>query len=99
MPGDLRAWDAKIDGPGWVIGVEAETRLRDLQEIKRRIALKQRDDDVDHVILLLSATRNNRAVVREFRTDLVDSFPVSSVRAIERLSSGASPRGSAVVIL
>jgi transcriptional regulator with XRE-family HTH domain len=31
IAGDLRAWDASIDGPGWTVYVDAETRIRDVQ--------------------------------------------------------------------
>ena len=57
IPGDLRAWDATIVGPGFGVGVEAETRLRDLQAAARRTNLKQRDGELDHVILLVADTR------------------------------------------
>jgi len=43
IPGDLRAWDAVVIGRGWHLPVEAETRIRDLQALLRRLALKQRD--------------------------------------------------------
>jgi hypothetical protein len=39
---------------GLRIGVEAETRARDRQELQRRVALKRRDGGVDRVILLLA---------------------------------------------
>jgi hypothetical protein len=42
-PRDFRAWDAVVSGAGWTIGVEAETHVRDLQALERRLALKQRD--------------------------------------------------------
>src|SRR5258705_2010846 len=58
--GDRRAWDALIRGEGWVIAVEAETVLDDLQAVERRIALKQRDGGIDHVILLVADTRRDR---------------------------------------
>jgi transcriptional regulator with XRE-family HTH domain len=35
IPGDGRAWDDVVDGPGWSLPVEAETRLRDVQALHR----------------------------------------------------------------
>ena len=46
------------------VAVEAETRVTDFQALARRIALKQRDDSVERVILLVAATRGNRGAVR-----------------------------------
>ncbi len=43
IPGDRRAWDGVIQGPGWRYGVEAETAPRDSQSLARRLSLKQRD--------------------------------------------------------
>jgi transcriptional regulator with XRE-family HTH domain len=56
-PGDLRAWDIMLVGPGWRHGYEAETRPRDRQALERRLALKARDGDVDAVSLLLADSR------------------------------------------
>jgi hypothetical protein len=97
--GDLRAWDATISGEGWSVGVEAEMRPRDLQALRRRIALKQRDGEMPIVILLLADTRHNRALVREHADDLSDSFPLSGARALELLRAGASPTATPIILL
>ena len=62
---DRRAWDAVIEGPGWRLGVEAETRLVDVQSLERRVALKERDGDVSAVILLVNDTAHNRRVIAQ----------------------------------
>jgi hypothetical protein len=62
-PGDRRAFDAVIGGAGETIAVEAETRFRDLQAVRRRIAAKCRDANVSRVILLVLDSRTNRAVL------------------------------------
>lgn len=97
--GDLRAWDATVAGTGWRIGVEAETRPRDVQALRRRIALKQRDGEMEHVILLLGATRHNRELLRDHAPDLLDGFPMPSARALELLTAGADPGASSIVLL
>jgi transcriptional regulator with XRE-family HTH domain len=99
LPGDHRAWDALIVIERVRIGVEAETRVRDLQELERRLALKHRDGAVDHVILLLAATRHNRLLVREQGERLLASFPVAGRAALERLAMPADPGGSAIILL
>lgn len=68
IAGDQRAWDASIDGPGWTVFVDAETRVRDVQALQRRTALKRRDTETDRVILLIADTRSNRAVLASLST-------------------------------
>lgn len=97
--GDMRAWDAAIEGPGFAIGVEAETRVRDGQEIERRLSTKQRDGGMDHVILLLADTRSNRQFVRDRRASLEAKFPVSARKALAALADGRSPGGNSLVLL
>jgi len=99
IPGDLRAWDAMVTGDRWRCGIEAETRPRDGQALERRIALKQRDGEVDFVILLLLDSRHNRAFVREHADLLHARFPVAGARALELLGAGVAPGGNAVVLL
>lgn len=96
---DLRAWDAVIAGDGWADAVEAEVRLRDLQALDRRVALKQRDGAVDHVVLLVWNTRTNRDVLREFGSALRPNFPIPGERALELLQAGVHPGGNAVILL
>lgn len=98
IAGDRRAWDAVIEGRGWRVAVDAETRLRDVQALTRRIALKQRDDRVDVVILLVADTRHNRHVLRLAAPDLIATFPVAGREAMHALSEGRQPSGSAIVL-
>ena len=96
---DLRAWDGFITGPTFRIGVEAETRIRDLQALTRRIGLKQRDSNVDHVILLLAGTRWNRGLVRSHAADLATQFPSASRDVIAALHAGRDPGASGIILL
>jgi len=98
IAGDLRAWDATIRGPTWLIGVEAETVLQDLQAIERRLALKRRDGGLDHVLLLVADTRRNRAALAAAPAAFAD-FSRDSRTVLRRLASGSSPGTSAIVIL
>lgn len=99
IPGDLRAWDATASNPAVRIGVEGETRLRDLQAVERRIALKERDGGMDRVILLVADTRHDREVVRAHADGLATRFPVPGKRALELLRAGVDPGGNALILL
>ncbi len=100
IPGDRRAWDAVIRASDVRIGVEAVTRLRDIQDIERRVSLKQRDSHTNHVILLLANTRANRAArVGAAGRSLLVAFPIEPRRALDALAKGRDPGGSAVIAL
>jgi transcriptional regulator with XRE-family HTH domain len=96
--GDGRAWDVVLSGPG-TIGVDAETRLRDVQAVQRRSELKWRDACLDRLVLLLAATRHNRAVLREHRAALSSTFPADSTEVMAFLRRGRLPPRNGIVIL
>ncbi len=96
---DRRAWDALIRMPPVRIGVEAETRARDSQALQRRLVLKRRDGGVDHLILLLSDTRHNRAFMRGAGAGFHADFPVPGAIALERLAASRDPGGDSVILL
>jgi hypothetical protein len=98
IAGDLRAWDAVIRGRGWRIAVEAETVLDDIQACERRLALKRRDGDVDHVILLIADTARNRQALRSAPAAFAD-LPLRTREVMAALGQGRDPGGSGIVIL
>lgn len=98
--GDRRAWDAVMTLPPHdPVAIEAESRLRDIQALKRRIALKQRDGGIGCVILLVNDTAANRAALRAVRRDLRDQFPLDSREVLRALRHGTPPRKSGLVTL
>jgi len=99
LAGDLRAWDATAILPTVRIGVEAETRLRDLQAQERRLALKQRDGQMDRVILLVLDSRANRDVLRQHADWASERFPVPGQRALELLGAAVDPGGDSLILL
>lgn len=99
IPGDLRAWDATAIYPSFRAGVEAETRIRDVQALERRLALKERDGGMDRLILLVLDSRSNRDALRLHQDQLAARFQVSGVRALELLRAGVDPGGNAIIVL
>ena len=98
--GDQRAWDAVLlVGPA-ELGLEAETRPRDVQALQRRIALKRRDDPaISGVVLLLANTRHNRDLLREHGEALRTDFPMGGSTLLTALAAGRDPGGSGIVLI
>ncbi len=99
IAGDLRAWDQVIEGQGWSLPTEAETRIRDVQALRRRLALKCRDAGVDTMLLVVADTRHNRQVLRLAAADLGEAFPVRGRDALAALRRGDKPAGSAILLV
>lgn len=97
-PGDLRAWDELLRGPV-TIGVEAETRLRDLQAVERAMSAKQRDSGVDRVVLLVADTRANRRLLRDHVGMLRQAFPLDTRACLAALATGRDPGADALVVI
>lgn len=97
--GDPRAWDVVVRGDSWRTGVEAETGPRDSQALVRRIRLKQRDGEVDSVVLLLRSTVRTRRFLAEAGEHVRAAFPGDGVVALARLRAGSDPRENAVIVL
>jgi transcriptional regulator with XRE-family HTH domain len=99
IPGDLRAWDLMGTVDGLRIACDAETRLRDLQALDRRLSLKQRDSGVDRLILLVADTRANRSILRAHDVWVRARFPVPGTRAMSSLAAAVAPEADSLVLL
>jgi transcriptional regulator with XRE-family HTH domain len=99
VPGDLRAWDGHCRFGAVVVGVEAETRVIDVQALDRRIGLKARDADVAIVILVVADTVTNRRRLRDHREALRASFPLDTRAVLAAVRDGRSPAASGIAVL
>jgi transcriptional regulator with XRE-family HTH domain len=98
VPGDLRAWDAVIRGSPWRFGVDAETVIDDIQALERRLALKRRDGDVDHLILLVADTARNRRALASAPASFAD-LPLRTRAVLAALREGRDPGAGGIIIL
>ncbi len=96
---DRRAWDAVATlGPSR-LACEAETRIRDVQALERRLALKQRDGEVSVLVLVVADTQANRTALHLHREQLRQRFPLDSRQILATLRSGHLPTVSGIVVL
>jgi transcriptional regulator with XRE-family HTH domain len=99
IPGDRRAWDVVVEVSPNDLPIEAETRLRDIQALERRTALKRRDSGYQKIVLLVSDTANNRRMLELHRQHLRASFPLDTRAVLAALRRGHTPSASGIVIL
>jgi transcriptional regulator with XRE-family HTH domain len=102
-PRDQRAWDAVVRGTGpegpFTVGVEAITRLRDVQAQLRSAQLKRTDAALERLILLVAATHANRHALAEFAGLVEAAFPVNTRQALVALGHRTDPGGDALILL
>lgn len=99
LPGDLRAFDALLTREQGRIAVEAITRLSDAQAQLRAAALKQRDGQVERLILLISGTHHNRRALAAAGDLLATTFPLRTRATLAALQAGEDPGDNAIVMM
>jgi transcriptional regulator with XRE-family HTH domain len=98
--GDLRSWDVLIRvGTSFRAGIEAETRLRELEELVRRIRQRELHGGVDEILIVLSNSAHNRSNVNALRSALGASYTTSPRELIGALRAGRPLPGSGVILL
>lgn len=96
---DQRAADAVIRLGSVVIMIEAFTRLADAQAQLRAVTLKARDMGVTRVIIVVAATRANRAALALAGEVLAADFPLDTRAVLRALTAGRDPGANGVVLL
>ena len=99
ITGDRRAWDAIATLASVTLGVEAETRLRDVQALDRRLALKMRDGGLERIVLVVSDTRSNRRALDIHRDALRSLLPLDGRDILRALRSGRLPEASGILLV
>jgi len=97
--GDKRSWDILLRLDALLVGVEVETRIRDVQALVRRIRERERDGGVDEVLLVVSDTAHNRALVGQLRATLGPRFATSPGLILAALRKGRPVPGSGVLVI
>ena len=102
-PGELRAWDKLLrlqdEGRRHLVGVDLESRIRDIQQLVRRTHLRERDGGVDVILIVLSDSSTNRRLVDELRSALGQSYATSPRAILRALREGRPLPGSGVLLI
>jgi transcriptional regulator with XRE-family HTH domain len=100
IQGDMRAWDAMVEGDAGPFFTEAETRIRDAQAVERRLRLKLRDDPrSDTLLLVVARTSYHRMLLREHREAFRDLLPLDGASILGAIRAGRRPPGSGLVLV
>ena len=101
--GEQRAWDKLLElvgcDPPYRVGVDIETRVRDIQALTRRTRGRERDGEVDAILIVLSDSATNRRLVDELRASLGPAYATSPRAIFSALRSGQRLVGSGVVLV
>jgi hypothetical protein len=73
------------------VAIEAETRLRDMQALLRRIEMKRRDSGIGRVIVVPADACRNRAAVAAAASILGVAFVVGARTTLAALKAGRDP--------
>jgi transcriptional regulator with XRE-family HTH domain len=101
-PGDLRAWDKLLRLTGetrHLVGVDLETRIRDIQALVRRTRLRERDGAVDVILIVLSDSGTNRILVGQLRDALGPDYSTDPGAIVRALHDGQPLPGSGVMLV
>jgi transcriptional regulator with XRE-family HTH domain len=101
--GEQRAWDKLLrlidSSPPYLVGVDLETRIRDIQALVRRTRGRERDGRVDAILVVVSDSSINRQLAGELRRALGDGY-LSEPREIARaLRAGERLPGGGVLLI
>ena len=94
-----RSWDLLLRIGAQLVGVEAETRVRDAQALVRKIRVRERDGGADAILVVLSDSAHNRAVSTELREMLGPSYATSPRAILAALRAGRPLPGSGVILV
>jgi hypothetical protein len=98
LAGDQRAWDMLLLSGELTIGVEAISRLRDVQAQVRAAQLKRQDANATRLILLVAATHSNRRALAVAERLIRAEFTIGTGPAFVSLSAGRDPGGDALIL-
>jgi transcriptional regulator with XRE-family HTH domain len=97
--GDPRHWDLLLRLGSQRVGVEAETRIRDVQALVRRMRVRLYEGDVDRMLLVLSDSAINRRLVGELREALGGDFATPPRTILRALRAGEPIPGSGLLLV
>ena len=102
-PGDRRSWDRLLrlttSERRHLVGVDLESRIRDVQALVRRTRFRERDGHVDVILIVLSNSATNTHLVGQLRDALGSEYGTSPRAILSALRRGVPLPGSGVILV
>jgi hypothetical protein len=95
--GDKRAWDLLLRIPSQLIGIEAETRVRDVQAFVRRVRQRELEGGADVIVIVLAESAHNRRILPQLLEALGPRYSTRPRGLLKSLREGQPLAGSGVV--
>ena len=87
------------ENSGQLVGVEAETRVRDIQAFVRRVRGRQLEGGTDTIVIVLAESAHNRRVLPQLLEALGPRYSTSARVLLKALREGKPLAGSGVVLI
>jgi transcriptional regulator with XRE-family HTH domain len=101
-PGDRRSWDKVVElaghTPRYAIGVDIDSRIRDIQALVRRTRQRETDQRIDVILLVLGDSATNRRLTGELVANLGDAYKTPMRETRRCLKRGTPLFGSGVIL-
>ena len=101
--GEQRAWDKLLrligETPRCLVGADIESRVWDVQAIVRRTRARERDGQVDHILIVLADTAHNRRVIDDLRRSLGEAYFSPPRTILRQLRAGERLLGNGVILV
>jgi transcriptional regulator with XRE-family HTH domain len=97
--GDRRSWDLLLRITGQLVGIEAETRVRDIQAFVRRVRERELEGGTDTIVIVLAESAHNRRVLPQLLAALGPRYSTSARVLLKALREGKPLAGSGVVLI
>ena len=97
--GDRRAWDLLLRIPDQLVGVEAETRVRDIQAFVRHVRERELEGGADTILIVLAESAHNRSVLPQLIEALGPRYSTSARVLLKALRDGKPLAGSGVILI
>lgn len=96
---ERRAIDAMLVRPPHRVGVEAVTRILDVQAQTRSILLKQSVAQIPRMVLVLADTRHNRSALVDGAPTISPAFPLAHRALMRELRLGQLPSANGIAFV
>lgn len=95
----IRSWDLMLRLDDLLVGIELETRVRDIQACVRRIRAREKHGGVHEIVVVLAGIAHNRSIANELRVALGSRLATDPRQITAALRAGRPVSRSGVTLV